>query len=56
MKIQVWSDAHFEFHADQGKSFIAGLNKDCDVLCIAGDLATYDLLEDSLKRLCDVWP
>lgn len=56
MKIQVLSDLHVEFQADYGKSLIASLNKNCDVLCCAGDLATPQLLEDSLRRLCDVYP
>jgi Icc-related predicted phosphoesterase len=56
VKIQLLSDLHFEFHNDKGKGLVASLSKDCDVLCVAGDLATSTLLEDSLRMLCDAYP
>lgn len=50
-KVSLMSDVHVEFHPDKGKSFIANLkSKDIDVMVLAGDIASYTLLEDTLKR------
>lgn len=53
MRVQILSDLHFEFHADVGRSFVAGLCPDVDVLVVAGDLAPSRQLESSLHLLCD---
>lgn len=52
MKIRILSDLHFEFHADFGKSFIDSMNSECDVLVIAGDMATNRIIYNSLNMLC----
>lgn len=50
MKIQVLSDLHFEFHPDRGRAFVDSLDPSiADVLVLAGDIATGDLLLDALK-------
>lgn len=53
MKIQVISDIHVDFHKDQGDEFLKKLNKDCDVLVVAGDVAGHlSKTERFLFRLC----
>ena len=51
MKILTVSDLHFEFHADGGASFVAGLPKDLDILIVAGDLSISSALLDALTLL-----
>lgn len=48
MRALVLSDVHFEFHADAGKSFVADLRDDVDVVLLAGDLCDADGLEAAL--------
>jgi len=53
MRIQYLSDLHFEFHADDGESFVASLDPSgIDVLVIAGDLAVGEGIASALDRLC----
>ena len=57
MRLQLLSDLHLEFHADNGESFIRSLDSsDVDALVVAGDLATRPLLAPALTRLCDRYP
>lgn len=54
MKIQILSDTHLEFHRDNGDSLIASLDPtDVDVLIVAGDFASIDLLAYGLGQLLD---
>lgn len=53
MKLIVFSDCHFEFHRDAGKSFVGELAKAPDaVAVVAGDVAVLPLLLESLRMLC----
>ena len=53
MNIQLASDLHFEWHRDQGKSFISSMNPDdVDVLLLPGDIITLRNT-DPLYRICD---
>jgi len=53
MRIQVMSDLHFEFHRDNGESFIKSLDPTgIDVLVLAGDIATRTLAS-SLISFCE---
>ena len=57
MKIELISDIHFEFHRDNGKSFVNSLDSsDVDVLVIAGDLDLALNIRNSLKMFCDIYP
>lgn len=56
MKLLAVSDLHFEFHADHGVSFIDELQKQADVLLVAGDLANTDSLGDALAHLSAAFP
>ena len=56
MIIQIISDTHLEFHHDKGKSFLNTLPIVGDVLVVAGDLATVNLLEKSIIKLCNRFP
>jgi Icc-related predicted phosphoesterase len=51
MKIQPISDIHTEFHKDWGTRFVAEIPVNGDVLVIAGDYTTENLV-DQLKGLC----
>jgi predicted phosphodiesterase len=54
MRIQILSDLHFEFHADDGACFVESLDPTgVDVLTIAGDLAVGAGIGHALDRLCD---
>jgi predicted phosphodiesterase len=56
-KVQLFSDLHFEFHADLGKSFVEALDPTgVDVLIIAGDLASSECLEYALELFCARFP
>ena len=52
MKILTLSDTHFEFHRDFGKQFIADLNRDTDVVVLAGDIDNSRGLRRSLIAIC----
>lgn len=53
MKIKCISDLHFEFHPDNGKSFVESLPNNCDVLVVAGDLTTHKAgIVPALNLLC----
>jgi len=57
MRVFITSDLHMEFHADQGRSFMASLPlDDVDVLVVAGDLTNANGLPGALKLLCDSVP
>ena len=54
MRIKILSDLHFEFHADNGLSFIKSLdNKNIDVLVLAGDIATWNTAQFCIDMLCE---
>ena len=53
MRIQLLSDLHFEFHHDNGRSFVESLDPEgVDVLVLAGDVAVGEDLPDALGLLC----
>lgn len=53
MRIRVYSDLHFEVHADHGKSFVDSLDPDgCDVVVLAGDIAAHACLYQALDMFC----
>lgn len=50
MKLSLFSDLHFEFHADKGESFIDSMDlSKTDILILAGDITTHDNIFDTLK-------
>jgi len=51
-KLLVISDVHTEFMRDGGGSFVKDLNKDVDVLIVAGDLAVGSGITGALRLLC----
>ena len=53
MRIQLLSDLHFEFHRDNGRSFVESLDPDgVDVLVLAGDISVGEDLPGALDLLC----
>lgn len=53
MKIRIYSDLHFEVHADHGQSFVDSLDPDgCDVVVLAGDIAANHCLYQALDMFC----
>lgn len=53
MRVQYLSDLHFEFHRDDGESFVASLEpRGIDVLVVAGDLAVREGIGPALDLLC----
>jgi len=57
MKIQLISDVHLEFFGHQWTKFVYDMDPtDVDVLVIAGDWATKDLLTETLTAVCDLYP
>lgn len=53
MRLAIFSDTHFEFHKDQGKSFINSLDPSgIDVLILAGDICNLQLLKQTLTAFC----
>ncbi len=57
MRIRVYSDLHFEVQADHGKSFVEGLNPEgCDVVVLAGDIASHRHLYEALDMFCQKFP
>jgi Icc-related predicted phosphoesterase len=54
MKLWIMSDLHFEFHADGGARFLRSLpDIDHDVAIIAGDLCSFPMIGESLRRVSD---
>lgn len=57
MKIQVLSDLHLEFHPDGGKAFLRSLDPSgVDILLVAGDIGSEQLLPVALSSLCSQYP
>ena len=56
MRIRLLSDLHFEFHSDDGASFIKSLDSNADVCALAGDIATYTILDSVLDKFCKKFP
>ena len=53
MKIQILADLHMEFFTQpRQRSFLEGLQTGCDVVLLAGDLATLDQLGPTLEWFC----
>jgi Icc-related predicted phosphoesterase len=53
LKVQILSDLHFEFHKDYGESFLVEMcPEEVDVLAVAGDLANFPILSESVIKLC----
>lgn len=52
LSVQLLSDLHLEFHADEGKQFINSVHQDVDVLVLAGDVNNAHGIEKSLVRIC----
>lgn len=53
MRIQILSDLHFEFHGDNGRSFVETLDPaGVDALVLAGDISVGDDLPEALGLLC----
>lgn len=55
MEFLVASDLHFEFHADNGSSFVDSM-PDAEVLVCAGDLSDSKGIESALYLLCQKFP
>lgn len=55
MKIRLYSDLHFEFHQDGGKSFLLEQNQDFDVLVLAGDLNIAKNLRNSFQLISEIF-
>jgi predicted phosphodiesterase len=57
VRLRVYSDLHFEVHADLGKSFVDSLDPDgCDVVVLAGDIAANHCLHFALDMFCKKFP
>ena len=57
IKIQILADLHMEFFPQpRQRSFLEGLLTDCDVVLLAGDLATLDQLGPTLEWFCANYP
>lgn len=54
-QIFVASDLHVDFHADQGEMLIDSF-PDTDIGVLAGDLCQWNLLEETLTKLCHHFP
>jgi predicted phosphodiesterase len=53
VRVQVLSDVHVEFHRDQGKSFVDGLDPSgVDVLVLAGDIGVAAGIKWALEKFC----
>jgi predicted phosphodiesterase len=53
MRVQLLSDLHFEFHADEGLSFVESMPPEgVDVLVLAGDIAVAGGIEAALSKFC----
>lgn len=53
MKIQLVSDLHTEFYAENIDSFVDTLVTDADVIVLAGDIGTRRCLSRVLRAFCD---
>jgi predicted phosphodiesterase len=53
MKILTLSDTHFEFHRDFGRQFIADLDRNTDIVVLAGDIDNSRGLRRSLIAICE---
>lgn len=59
MNLQVYSDLHFEFHKDHGKSFVKSVDSTgVDLLVLAGDIYPWsrDPERETLAALCARFP
>jgi len=56
VKIALFSDLHADFHKDQGRSVIAGLNKDVDIAVVPGDVAAFYDFERIITDICLEFP
>jgi len=56
IRLALFSDLHTDFHADQGRSLIASLNKDIDIAVVPGDVAAFHDYERTLVDLCSEFP
>ena len=57
MKIQILSDLHTEFFQEpRRRLFWEGLRAECDVVVLAGDVATVDSLDQALGWFCQHYP
>lgn len=56
VRLAVFSDLHTEFHADQGRSALAGLTKDVDIAIVPGDIASFYDFERTLTDICLEYP
>jgi Icc-related predicted phosphoesterase len=53
MRLRIFSDLHFEFHRDGGRSLVASFGDvPCDAVVLAGDLSNAARLGTSLDILC----
>ena len=53
MRVQLLSDLHFEFHADEGALFVDSMQPEgVDVLVLAGDIAVAGGIEAALSKFC----
>ncbi len=54
MRIQVFSDVHMEYHADEGREFIDALDpRGIDVLIVPGDLCAFSGIRRTLRLLAE---
>lgn len=56
MKILVLSDLHFEFQADQGRAFVERLPSEVDVVLLAGDICSAEMIESTADLFCSKYP
>ena len=57
MKIQILADLHMEFFPlPRRRAFLEGLQTDCDVVALAGDVGTIEELAPTLEWFCDHYP
>lgn len=56
MRLQIISDIHCEFHADRGVEFASTIPNECDILIVAGDLATKSTWGFVLPILIERFP
>ncbi|MSQ83593.1 MAG: hypothetical protein EXR77_12010 [Myxococcales bacterium] len=56
MRLRIFSDLHFEFHADNGAQFVRSLHADPnEVLILAGDIAVGDGVSAAVALFCAKW-
>jgi predicted phosphodiesterase len=56
MKAYVCADLHCEFHPDGGRTLIAGVLPDADLIVVAGDLTVAGKLQPALGLLAERYP